>query len=98
MKTIFRLGRMLIRSFIVITLVAYYLLTIQSIMLEQNTLKCTIILSKKKVLLREIDLIHVNNKNHVVSIFHTCFKYRQVIEIQKHFWCIKCGLELEWEC
>jgi hypothetical protein len=52
----------------------------------------------EKVLVREIDLIHVNNKNHVVSIFHTCFKYRQVIEIQKLFWCIKCGLEIEWEC
>jgi hypothetical protein len=32
---------------------------------------------KEKVLIREIDLIHVNNKNHVVSIFHTCFKYRR---------------------
>jgi hypothetical protein len=52
---------------------------------------------KEKVLVREIDLIHVNNQNHVVSIFHTCFKYKQVIEIQKHFWSIKCGLELEWE-
>jgi hypothetical protein len=48
MKTIFRLERMLLWSFIVITLVAYYLLTIQSIMLEQNTLKCIIILSKKR--------------------------------------------------
>jgi histone deacetylase 1/2 len=53
---------------------------------------------KEKVLIREIDLIHVNNKNHVFSIFHTGFKYRQVIKIQKDFWCIKCGLELEWQC
>jgi hypothetical protein len=64
-------------------------------MLEHNTLKCIILFIKEKVLVKEIDLIHVNNQNHGVSIFHTCFKYKQVIEIQNLFWSIKCGLELE---
>ncbi len=56
-------------SSIVITLVAYYLLITRSIMLGQSTLRCTTTLLEKKVLAKEIDLIHVSTEYQVVDIF-----------------------------
>jgi len=38
-------------------------------MLEQSTLRCTTTLLEKKVLAKEIDLIHVNTKDQVIDIF-----------------------------
>ncbi len=60
---------MLLLSFIVITLVTYYLLITRSIMLGQSTLRCTTTLLEKKVLAKEIDLIHVSTEYQVVDIF-----------------------------
>ncbi len=59
---------MLLLSFIVITSVAYYLLTTRPIMLGQNTLRCTTTLLEK-VVTKEIDLIPVSTKDQVVDIF-----------------------------
>jgi hypothetical protein len=39
------------------------ILTTSSIMLGQKTLRCIIILSKKKVITREINLIHLDIKD-----------------------------------
>ncbi len=60
---------MILLSFIVITSLAYYLLTTQSIMLGQSTLRCTTTLLEKKVLTKEIDLIHVSTEDQVADIF-----------------------------
>ncbi len=60
---------MLLLSFIMITSVAYYLLTTRSIMLRQSTLRCTTTLLEKKVLAKEIDFIHVSTENQVPDIF-----------------------------
>jgi len=60
---------MILLSFIVITSLAYYLLTTQSIMLGQSTLRCTTTLLEKKVLTKEIDLIHVSIEDQVADIF-----------------------------
>jgi len=54
---------MFLLSFIMITSVAYYLLTTRFIMLGQSTSKCIIILLEKKVIVGEINLIHVNTKD-----------------------------------
>jgi hypothetical protein len=60
---------MFLLSSIVITLVTYYLLTTQSIILGENTLRCTTTLLKKQIITREINFIHVNNENQVTNIF-----------------------------
>ncbi len=59
---------MLQLSSIMITLVAYYLLIIQHIV-KTKYIKVHYHFVQKKVLTKEIDLVHVSNKNQVVNFF-----------------------------
>jgi hypothetical protein len=56
-------------------------------MLGQNTLRCTTTLLEKKVIAKEIDLIHVSTKNQVADIFTKALgidklkKFRQMLGV-----------------
>ncbi len=89
---------MLVLSFIVITSVAYYLLTTWSIMLGQNTLRCITTLLEKKILAREINLIHVSFEDQVVDIFAKALGINKLRKLLKNAWCTRTGFELEGEC
>jgi hypothetical protein len=54
---------MLLLSFIVIMLVAYYLLTTWSIMLGQSTLKVHYHFIRKRIIAKEIDINHINTRD-----------------------------------
>jgi hypothetical protein len=72
---------MLQLSSVMIALVTYYFLIIHSIVKTKH-IKVHYHFVKKKVLTKEIDLVHVSTKNQV-NIF-TKFKYIKVVKIQKH--------------
>jgi hypothetical protein len=67
---------MLLLSFIVITLIAYYLLTTRSIMLGQSTLKCTTTLLEKKSYQKKLTLFMLVLKIKLLT-FSQGFGYRQ---------------------
>ncbi len=86
---------MLLLSFIGITSVAYYLLTTQFIMVGQSTLKCITILLEKKVLTKEIKLIHVNTKDQVIDIFTKALGTYKLRKFLKMFGVLKVDLSLK---
>jgi hypothetical protein len=53
---------------------------------------------RKKVLAKEIDLIHVSTKDYVADIFTKALGTRQVKGISTNAWCTRSGFELEGEC
>jgi hypothetical protein len=87
---------MLQLSSIMIALETYYLLIIQSI-IKTKHIKVHYHFVKKKVLTKEIDLVHVSTKNQV-NIFTKVFKYIKVVKMQKHVQCTRCEFELKGEC
>ncbi len=86
---------MFLLSFIVITSIAYYLLTTWSIMLGQNTLRCTTTLLEKKVIAKEIDLIHVSTKDQVADIFTKASNTDKLKKFQKMFGVLEVDLSLK---
>ncbi len=84
---------MLLLSFIVITLVAYYLLTTRSIMLGQSTLRCTTTLLEKKFL--QINLIHVSIKEQIVDIFTKASGTNKLKKFRKMFIVLEVDLSLK---
>ncbi len=77
---------MFMLSFIVITSVAYYLLTTRSIMLGQSTLRCTTTL--------EINLIHVSTKDQVANIFTKALGTDKLRKFRKMLGVLKVDLSL----
>jgi hypothetical protein len=67
-------------------------------MLGQNTLRCITTLLKKKILTREINLIHVSFEDQVVDIFAKALGIDKLRKLLKNAWCTRTGFELEGEC
>ncbi len=84
---------MLLLSFIVITSVAYYLLTTRSIMLGQSTLRCTTTLLEKKFL--QINLIHVSIEEQIVDIFIKASGTNKLKKFRKMFIVLEVDLSLK---
>jgi len=84
---------MLLLSFIVITSVAYYLLTTRSIMLGQSTLRCTTTLLEKKFL--QINLIHVSIEEQIVDIFTKASCTNKLKKFRKMFIVLEVDLSLK---
>ncbi len=71
----------------------YYLLSIWSFMLGQNTLKCTITLLEKKKLIKEINFIRVN-KDQIVDIFTKALSTHNLRKFRKMFGVLEVDLSL----
>ncbi len=82
-------------SFIVITSIAYYLITTMFIMLGQSTLRCTITLLKEKIIAKEINLIHVNIEYQVINIFTKALGIDKLRKFRKMFGVLKMDLSLK---
>jgi hypothetical protein len=64
-------------------------------MLGQNTLRCTIILLEKKVILGEINFIHVSTKDQIVDIFIKALGIYKLKKYRKTFGVLKVELSLK---
>jgi hypothetical protein len=53
---------------------------------------------KKKILTREINLIHVSFEDQVVDIFAKALGIDKLRKLLKNAWCTRTGFELEGEC
>jgi hypothetical protein len=63
-------------------------------MLGQSTLRCTTILLEKKVIAREITLIHVSIENQVPDIFTKALGTNKLRKFRKMFGVLKVDLNL----
>jgi hypothetical protein len=64
-------------------------------MLGQNTLRCTTTLLEKKVIAKEIDLIHVSTKDQVADIFTKASNTDKLKKFQKMFGVLEVDLSLK---
>jgi hypothetical protein len=64
-------------------------------MVGQSTLKCITILLEKKVLTKEIKLIHVNTKDQVIDIFTKALGTYKLRKFLKMFGVLKVDLSLK---
>jgi hypothetical protein len=63
-------------------------------MLGQRTLRCITILLEKKVLTREINLIHVSTKDQVANIFTKALSIDKLRKFRKMFGVLEVDLSL----